>query len=80
MRQSGIPAAYQTYTRVTSWETRTAAVEARGDRIGLVDPFIEEARKELESDAGEIAIADAKNLVAVAGVDTVRRVFFRYER
>jgi uncharacterized oxidoreductase len=40
-----------------------------------LDAFIAETMKELESDAEELAIGDAKKLVAAAGLDTVKKVF-----
>lgn len=40
-----------------------------------LDQFIAETMKELEEDADEIAIGDAKKLVAAAGLESVKRVF-----
>jgi hypothetical protein len=40
-----------------------------------LDAFIAEAMKELESDAEEVAIGDAKRLVAAACLETVKKVF-----
>jgi len=40
-----------------------------------LDTFIEETMKELSSDADEVAIGDAKKLVAASGLETVKKVF-----
>jgi uncharacterized oxidoreductase len=40
-----------------------------------IDAFIAETMKELESDADEIAIADAKKLFAATSPESVRRIF-----
>jgi uncharacterized oxidoreductase len=40
-----------------------------------LDAFIAETMKELESDADEIAIADAKNLFAATSPESVKRIF-----
>jgi len=40
-----------------------------------LDAFIEETMKELAGDADEVAIGDAKKLVAASGLETVKKVF-----
>lgn len=40
-----------------------------------LDAFIEETMKELESDADEIVIGDAKRLVAASSIDRVKAIF-----
>ncbi len=54
-------------------KARETAPPGRGPMA--LDAFIAETMKELESDAEEVAIGSAKNLVAAAGGDTVKRVF-----
>jgi uncharacterized oxidoreductase len=54
---------------------KTAQSTGGGRKPMPLDSFIAETIKELETDADEIAIADAKNLVAVACAPTVRKVF-----
>ena len=52
-----------------------AASLGRGPQPMPLDAFIEETMKELESGGEELAIAQAKRLVAAAGVETVKKVF-----
>lgn len=40
-----------------------------------LDAFVTEAMKELESDADEVAIAEAKRLVAAASPESVKKLF-----
>ena len=40
-----------------------------------LDAFLSETMKALEGDADEVAIGDARNLVAAAGGDSVWRAF-----
>ena len=45
-----------------------------------LDAFLSETMKALEGDADEVAIGDARNLVAAAGGDSVRRAFMGINR
>lgn len=40
-----------------------------------LDRFVAETMKELESDADDIAIAEAKNLVAATSPEAVKKIF-----
>lgn len=59
---------------------KTAQSTGGGRQPMPVDSFIAETMKELETDAEEIAIGDAKNLVAAACAGPVRKVFSTMNR
>jgi len=46
-----------------------------GPQPMTLDAFVAESMKELESDADEIAIADAKKLFAATSPESVKRMF-----
>jgi uncharacterized oxidoreductase len=52
-----------------------AATFGAGPQPMPLHAFVAETMKELESGAEELAIADAKRLVAAAGLETVKKVF-----
>jgi uncharacterized oxidoreductase len=56
---------------------KPAQTPAGGNQPMPLAAFIAETMKELETDAEEIAIADAKRLAAAASPDTVKTVFSR---
>jgi short-subunit dehydrogenase involved in D-alanine esterification of teichoic acids len=54
---------------------RKAATLGAGPQPMPLDAFIAETMKELESDGEELAIGEAKRLVAAAGLETAKKVF-----